>query len=260
MMDLSRHLNSLANRVWGMAPGAGTSLRGRSVRLVAHRGAHGPGLALENSLEAFALCRDLGTWGVELDVRLTLDDEPVIHHDPDCGRLFGRPDLRIDELQFADLRRAVPAIPRLDEVLERFGGQLHLMLELKEDWRQRPQFPAAVCSRLGGLEPGRDYHLLALEPDQLEGFRDIPRSAFVDIAWLNPGEIIRRNLELGHGAVAGSFALLSERRLQHLRDAGRQVGTGFVELPGALRREVYRGVDWIFTDRIVPLQTLLGEA
>lgn len=260
MALLTTLANRVANGLWALAPGSRTALDGRSVRLVAHRGAHGPGGEVENSLAAFQRCADLGAWGIELDVRLTADGEPVIHHDPDCGRLFGRRGLEIANMRFHELRAVAPDIPHLEEVLERFADPLHLMLEIKESWRDRPAVPAVVTRCLDGLEPGRDFHLLSLVPDHLEGFVDIPRSAFVDVAWMNAGAIIRENLALGHGGVAGSFALLGNRRLRQLRAAGRRIGTGFVENPGALRREAWRGPDWIFTDRILELQPLVNAA
>lgn len=259
MPNLSAIANHLANRAWALAPGARSSLRGKRVRLVAHRGAHGPDAAVENTLAAFQLCADIGAWAVETDIHLTRDGEPVIHHDPHCGRLFGRPDLAIAATDFATLRAAIPEIPHLREVIERFAGSLHLMLEMKESWRVRPEYPERVSAALTGLEPERDYHLLSLEPDHLEGFRDIPKSAFVDVAWMNAGAIIRQNLLLGHGGVAGSFALLGSRRLAQLRAAGRKIGTGFVENGGALRREVHRDADWIFTDRILQMQALVNR-
>lgn len=259
MADLVSRLNTLANHIWSLGPGARTSLAERSVRLVAHRGAHGSEAAVENTLEAFDLCLQAGVWGVELDVHLTRDLEPVIHHDPHLGRLHGRPDLAIAEVDFAILRRACPAVPHLSEVVERYGRQMHLMLEIKESWRERAAVPEAVSRALDALEPEQDFHLLSLVPDHLEGFRTIPPAAYVDVvAWFNPAETIAANLELGHGAVSGSFVFLGPRRLTTLRDQGKKVGTGFVENVGALKREVSRGVDWVFTDRILELQPHVG--
>lgn len=257
MALLTEWTNHLANRLWSMLPGAGTECR-PGVRLVAHRGAHGPGGELENTLAAFQRCIDLGVWAIELDVRLTSDGEPVIHHDPDCARLWGRPDVVIAETGFDSLRASLPLIPHLDEVIQMCRGKLHLMLEVKESWRERKAVPSRVSRALAGLSPGEDFHLLSLVPDHLEGFADIPRSAFVDVAWMNAAETVRANLTLGHGGVAGSFLLLGNRRLQQLHEAGRKVGTGFVENSRSLRREVWRGVDWVFTDRIEDLQSWLN--
>lgn len=259
MSRLTSWVNHAANLAWSVAPGAGEAVPAPGqVRLVAHRGAHGPGGEVENSLAAIRRCMALGAWGVEVDIRLTADGEPVIHHDPDGGRLWGRPDIVIADTAFDRLRQQLPEVPHLEEVLECAAGKVHLMLEIKESWRERPTVPARVSRALANLEPGADFHLLSLVPDHLEGFADIPRAAFVDVAWMNATEIIRANLALGHGAVAGSFLLFGRRRLQQLRDAGRRVGTGFLENPRALRREVWRGADWLFTDRVVALQSYLN--
>lgn len=257
MANVAGTLNSLANRLWSLAPGARAALPAGGVRLVAHRGAHEAGAATENTLAAFDLCTELGVWGIELDVRLTRDREPVIHHDPACGRLFGRPDIEIERVDFATLRAAVPEVPHLAEVIERYRGKLHLMLEIKEAPGARPEMPAVVESTLQPLDPLDEYHLLSLEPTWLEGFRVAPKEALVDVAWLNAGAIVQQNLALGHGAVAGSFVLLSPGRWRQLRAAGKRVGTGFVENEGAMRREASRGADWIFTDRILTLQPCL---
>jgi len=252
---MSGNLNSLANILWALAPGTGAALQRDDIALVAHRGAHDLVGVTENTLPAFQRCLDAGVWGVELDVRLTADNEPVIHHDDHCGRLFGERDTVIKDVSFAVLRDRVPEIPHLLEVASQFGGKLHLMLEVKESWRQRPTIVDAVCKCLEKFEPGADFHLLALVPDYLEGFRRVvPPSAYIDVAQTNTNRILKQTLALGHGALAGSFALIGERQLQKLRHAGCRVGTGMVENRRILQREVHRGIDWIFTDRIISLQ------
>lgn len=251
MANLSNYLNSLANYIWALAPGSSTP-PSIQPKLVAHRGAHGQGI-MENTLKAFDLCQQQGIWGIELDIQLTRDAEPVIHHDPDCGRLFNRPDLIIADTNFSSLRQAIPDIPHLDEVVARYGGQLHLMLEIKNSWRDRAELPQRITESLNLLTPVKDYHLLSLVPDYLEGFAQIPTTAFVDVAETNTQEIIKQNLALGHGAVAGSFALITTASLRQLQHAGKQVGTGMVEKQAILNREVYRGVDWVFSDCILSL-------
>ena len=251
MANLSSHMNSLANYLWALAPGSCTP-PSIQPKLIAHRGAHGKSIK-ENTLQAFDLCQQQGIWGIELDIRLTRDAEPIIHHDPDCGRLFNRPDLILADTNFSTLRQAIPDIPHLDEVVIRYGKQLHLMLEIKDSWRDRAELPQRITESLSSLTPVEDYHLLSLVPDYLEGLSQIPPAAFVDVAETNTAEIIRQNLALGHGAIAGSFALITTANLHQLQQAGKQVGTGMVERHAILNREVYRGVDWIFTDCILSL-------
>ena len=52
--------------------------------ILAHRGASA--YAPENTLEAFSLAADMGADGVELDVHLTADGQPVVHHDDKINR------------------------------------------------------------------------------------------------------------------------------------------------------------------------------
>jgi glycerophosphoryl diester phosphodiesterase len=252
MSKVSDALNTLANYLWSVSPGCGERAQ-QPVRLVAHRGAHGVisgSTLIENTLAGFDWCLVHGAWGIEFDVHLTRDGEPVVHHDAHCGRVFGRSDIAIAGTDFSVLRKAVPDIPHLSEVVERYGGKLHLMIEIKTSWRDSPELPVIVTRSLSSLEPCRDFHLLSLVPDHLEGFSELPRESLVDVAQTNTAHIVKQNLELGHGAVAGSFALMSNACLRKLREAGRQTGTGMVENQRILNREAWRGVDWIFTDRI----------
>ncbi|MFN3883095.1 MAG: glycerophosphodiester phosphodiesterase [Nitrincola lacisaponensis] len=256
MSRITDALNHLANQLWSFAPGSRTPVDLQQIQLVAHRGAHGAtpeGQLIENTLAAFDLCLELGIWGIELDVQPTRDGDLLVHHDPHCGRLFNRPDLVLADTPSEQLRQAIPEIPRLAEVIERYAGKLHLMIEIKTSWRQYPDLPQQVEALLKDWQPMQDYHLLSLVPDHLEGFKHTPASAFVDVAEFNSREIIKENLALGHGAVAGSFALLSTAQIHALRQAGRRTGTGMVEKRAVASREIHRGVDWIFSDSVVSL-------
>lgn len=75
-----------------------------SARLViAHRGnaQHAP----ENTLESFAQAVALGADALELDVRVTSDNVPVVIHDPTLARTTDRNDI-VADVSFARLRRA----------------------------------------------------------------------------------------------------------------------------------------------------------
>ncbi len=111
-------------------------------RLYAHRGLYDAQRGVpENSLTAFRAAVAAG-YGIELDVRLTADDVPVVFHDSSLKRMCGV-DGRVEEIPFEKLR-ALPLsggaepIPSLAEVLEAVGGRVPLILEIKmEDMRRR---------------------------------------------------------------------------------------------------------------------------
>ncbi len=108
--------------------------------LWAHRGASC--CTPENTLTAFAAAVESGADGLELDIHLSRDGVPVVIHDETLERTTDGCGL-VAEMTWQQLRQldagswfssefAGESIPALEEVLETFGGQLRLNLELKE--------------------------------------------------------------------------------------------------------------------------------
>lgn len=237
-------------------PGAAAMER---CRIIAHRGAHDNRRVMENSLEAFRLASSSGVWGVECDIRWTADSVPVVSHDPDARRLFGRA-LRIGEVRFKQLRRELPLIPSLAEVIAEFGGNTHLMLELKaQDSPDRAAWAGILRQHLAGLVPGRDYHLLALDPRLFATADFLPPQYCFPVAQTNVAELSRASLERGYGGLTGHFLLLDERVKQRHQSAGQRIGTGFVASRNCLLREINRGVEWIFSNHALRLQGILDS-
>ena len=97
--------------------------------VIAHRGANRE--APESSLAAFEAAIELGAGGIELDVQMTADGIPVVHHDPRlplAGRTGQGPAIAI--LTLDDLRRLSP-VATLDEVVDSVGGRCRLYVEIK---------------------------------------------------------------------------------------------------------------------------------
>lgn len=230
----------------------------RRVRLIAHRGAHGPGRP-ENTLAAFDAALQAGLWGIELDLRWSADREPVVLHDSDCRRVFGR-DCAPSDLALAELRRQVPEVPTLEEVCRRYGGRLHLMLEIKaEPYPDRSRQSERLAELLSALTPGRDYHLLSLDPALFKRFPWVPPETCVTVAETNVAAISAITLQRGYGAFTGHYLLLGRKRLERHHAAGQKVGVGFPASANSLRREITRGVDWIFTNHALRLQGYLDD-
>jgi glycerophosphoryl diester phosphodiesterase len=231
----------------------------RRCRIIAHRGEHDNLKTLENTYRAFDLAMAGGIWGIELDVRWTADDHPVIFHDPDCRRLFGRPE-RIDALPLGQLTRRFPAIAVLEEVVRRYGRRLHLMIEIKPI----AAHAAARCAlilmhRLRGLRPVADYHLMSLKPEMFKDYHQLPSDALLPIAELNVHRLSRLALKNDYAGLAGHFLLLTPKRIARHQNCGQKIGTGFVDTWPCLCREVGRGVDWLFSNRAVELQARLVQ-
>jgi glycerophosphoryl diester phosphodiesterase len=109
--------------------------------VVAHRGASA--YEVENSLAAFRMARDMGADGVELDVHVTADGVPVVHHDPAA---FGHTiaDVPHESLAVHRLPNDEP-IPTLAEALDAMGAGFEVFVEVKD---LPPQYDAALFAAL----------------------------------------------------------------------------------------------------------------
>ncbi len=223
-------------------------------RIVSHRGEHDNRGVRENTLAAFAAARDAGVWGIEFDVRFTADLVPVVCHDPDTARVFGR-DLTLSAVNFASLRSACPEIPTLAEVLDEFGADRHLMIELKAEPWPDPQGQAGILADLlAPLTPVADYHLLSLDAGMFDRVGFAPATCCMPVAELNVRAMSELALQRGYAGIGGHYLLLGERLRRRHAAVGQQLGVGFPASANCLARELNRGIQWIFSNDAAKLQ------
>ena len=120
----------------------------------AHRGLHGPGIP-ENSMAAFRAALDLGA-GIECDVRLSADGEPVIFHDHNLRRMCASA-LAVEATQAEILARqrlfdSGEHVPRLTELLALVAGRVPILVEVKSRGGNAGRLAAAIVTRLSGYE------------------------------------------------------------------------------------------------------------
>ena len=110
----------------------------------AHRGAraHAP----ENTLEAFRLAVRLGATGIESDVWLTADGEPVLDHDGIVKTAFRK--RAIAEVRHAALPSHIPTLADLYEIC---GPDVPLSLDVKDPTAY--DATVAVARAVGGNAP-----------------------------------------------------------------------------------------------------------
>jgi len=226
-------------------------------RVISHRGEHDNRSVHENTLEAFEIARSAGVWGIETDIRWTADLVPVAIHDADTDRVFGKT-YTIRNMSFAALREAIPEIPTLAELIDEFGGNTHLMLELKdEEFPELERQKDILNEHLSGLKPRDDYHILALDVDLFETFDIQPRQACVSVSMINARSLSKTTLSEGYGGFTGHYVLLNDRLKALHGAAGQSFGTGFIRSKNCLYRELNRGIEWIFTNDAVEIQGIL---
>src|SRR5688500_5543426 len=106
----------------------------RRPEIIAHRGT--PREHPENSLPGFRRALEYGVDGIELDVHVTRDGVPVVHHDPTLhgpgAPLAGASiaELSLDELRSHELAPGV-GVPTLDDAVALAAGRARLYVEVK---------------------------------------------------------------------------------------------------------------------------------
>jgi len=223
--------------------------------VLAHRGASAA--ATENTMAAFVLAMELGSEGVELDVRRTGDGQLAVHHDAHLAD--GR---AIIELTAADLAAAEPnepggvRVPLLAEVLDACAGTL-VNIEIKSD-RGDPDFDAGypVAALVVGLlgdrtARGDDVLVTSFDPDAIAAVAAADagiRTGLLSADHDAPLAAIEAAVAGGHGAVMPHYTMIDAAFMERAGAAGLFVGTWTVNDPEDIARMIGLGVDAVITD------------
>jgi len=228
-------------------------------KIVSHRGQCDNQQVFENTIAAFEQAQACGVWGIEFDIRWTQDLQPVVIHDPDLIRVFGKA-LRIADATFAELRDQCPEVPSLEEVIQQFGKKLHLMVEIKEEIYPDPVRQNQILNtHFAALKAQVDYHLLSLTEKMFDVIDFVPPSVFLPVSQLNYKHFSQLAIEKNFCGVAGHYLLLSAELLEKHHENKQCVGTGYISSRNCLFREIRRGVDWIFSNNAADIQKILNK-
>lgn len=237
-----------------------TPKRSLQSKVIAHRGVFDNRHIFENTLDSFTQCMEHKIWGLELDLRWTEDLHPIILHDRDCGRVFGRPEI-IPQLHTLDLlRQRAPFIPTLQEALDLCGFQIHLMIEIKESLSDPHNLKISRLAQcLKNLRPGIDYHFMSFSPEWLKRIDFVPPQTLLTIADWNLKQMSSWTLQYNWGGITGHYLLMSQKVINLHHQAQQKTGVGFISSRNSLYREVNRGVDWLFTNHPIQIQSWLDD-
>lgn len=140
-------------------------------RAIAHRGASRD--RPENTRDAFDEALRQGADGIELDVQLSRDGVPVVHHDRTLARAGGgrRRPHRLDWDALRALRPGPHRLLSLEETVARYAARADLLVELKARSLGDPrheQLVRAVAGILAARPGGRGVWLLCFDRAVLE--------------------------------------------------------------------------------------------
>ena len=235
-----------------------------------HRGA--PHVAPENTLSSCAAALELGAHGVEFDVRLSKDNELVLMHDSSVDRTTDGSglvrDLTLRELKRLDAggwfhpRYEGERIPTLQEVLEAFGRELLMNIELKGSCWLNGSLEKRVIARIEEHGLADRVMLSSFDPLALKRAKK-----------LNPA--LQTGLLLGRGMSARSLggqiaalvcadaihphqAMVNPAYVRQATRRGYRLNVWTVNEQSVMKRLIALGVDGIITDQPDVLAEMLA--
>ena len=210
---------------------------------IAHRGA--PKLATENTLTSIDAAITAGAVWVEIDVKLTRDDVPVVLHDRTLHRIWNIPK-PVAELDLADLPEEIPTLRSALDLIS--GRGVRLLIDL-------PSLPEAAPA-LGVLGVADEVAFTG-DTEALTAVRATLPEAVIAMTWESPWlprehvfEKVRpQYFNLAHQLVRG-------RIVDVVHERGMLLSTYTVDDPARMRLLASRGVDAIISNDIVTLAGL----
>jgi glycerophosphoryl diester phosphodiesterase len=213
----------------------------REPLIIGHRGASA--VAPENTIAAFEAAIAAGADGIEFDVHLSRDGEPVIIHDETLQRTHGLR-RRVADLTANELREVgVPTVHELFELMVQ--NSLLLYLEIKES----SAMLANECCRLVSEFSLSDrvivecFDLTVLQ--RIEGLRT---AALFGQGIYADRVILNRALAVGASMLALHYRLATPKLVENARLAGLKVVVWTVDDAAWIARARSMGIEALITN------------
>jgi glycerophosphoryl diester phosphodiesterase len=236
--------------------------------VIGHRGASAD--APENTIASFELALEQGADGIELDVHLSADEQPVVIHDFTLERTTDgagpvgahrvRELKRLDAGGWRDRRFRGQRVQTLQEVLERFRDRARFWIELKGGAAVYPGIEERVVSMVEIYDVVDQALVQSFDHAAIARVRTLNREirvgALVAQAPLDPGLLRPEAVS----AICPGAPVLTEELLAVIRRAGLECYVWTVNEPALMDRLVDWGVSGIITDRPGLLRARLGRS
>lgn len=233
-------------------------------QIVAHRGV--PLEAPENTIGSFQRALELGADAVELDVRLTADQVPVVYHyfylegnTSASGAIFNFTLEQLQKVKVFNQRNPIAKgwqISTLSEVIDIIGGRIGLEIEMKGPEPEAPKIIGSVLNNYKSL--WNTFEVTSYEPALLLAIQKICPGIIVDLlfprsqSWMKLDVVQYQALHMARLAHARAVHLhpsqLSESVVTMLRRQGIEIHAWDVNDEQSLMTIAQLGIPRICTD------------
>ena len=230
-------------------------------RVVAHRGFWDCEGSAQNSIASLVNAHEAQVYGSELDVIITADGVPVVHHDDSIQGL------RIEEADYAQIKDLQlsngEVLPTLESYLQRFLTlpDMKLVVEIKPHLRivneDRAVKAIVALVRKHGLEKRVDYISFSMNICK-ELVKEAPGAP---VYYLN-GDVAPAELkELGMAGADYHYKVFKKHPewIKEARELGLKTNSWTVDDTDMMQWLIDQKVDFITTDKPVELKQLLEK-
>ncbi|WP_327353108.1 glycerophosphodiester phosphodiesterase [Streptomyces sp. NBC_01304] len=223
----------------------------QTVTAVGHRG--DPYVVRENTVASLRSALAAGADAVEIDVRLTRDDVPVLLHDASLKRLWGH-DRPLAALSSDEVRGITSGgVPTLEEALAGTGDDARLMVDLPDADARTARAVVEVIRACGAEE--RAYYCAG--PSEMLAVRAADPAAEIALTWKSLAPPRRALLDAVRPRWLNyRFGLLDRELVGQVHRDGYLVSCWTPDTVRSMRRLLDMGVDSITTNRVDALRTL----
>ncbi len=213
--------------------------------IVGHRGAKG--LEPENTIRSIKRAIALGVDAVEVDVRITKDNIPVIMHDETLDRTTNGKG-RVRDYTLKELKKFNAGdnekIPTLEEVVKEVAGKVVLFIEIKEDEAVKPVL------NLADQENIWPYSIfISFNSHYIEEVKLFNPKAYTGLIYIKLFDGIVKAKKMGANMVLPYFRIATAKAIAFAKRLKLKVVVWTInDIETALEYR-NRGVDGITTDR-----------
>jgi len=228
--------------------------------IFAHRGSslHAP----ENTLAAFDLALQHGADAIELDAKLTRDEQVIVIHDQSLDRTtdgsgqinsFSLAELKdLDAGSHFDSAFKGEKIPTLEEVFERFGNYTHINVELTNYATSSDQLPEKVAELVSRYHLERRVLFSSFNPRSLSRIHKILPQVPIGLLALPgwKGALARSwmNRWIPHQALHPEVHDVTPSLVRKIQRRQKRIFVYTVNTLDEIQTMAEMGVDGIFTD------------
>lgn len=205
------------------------------VKIIGHRGASNHP---ENTVPSFESAIAQGVDGIELDIRMSADEQLVVVHSSVVGKNS------VKSTAYADFKTLPDGyeVPLFEDVLKQFGRKTSLDIELKHDGIEEP----AVKLIKKYCNPGKTM-VSAFDADSLSKVHELlPALQLGYIYNRTQDEEARHNCPVD--VVIPQFRLASREMIEDVHEEGLKIWAWTVNDEAEVRRLVNLGIDGLITD------------